>query len=130
MHFRLLLFSLFISLFPFYFSSAQINPGNSGISGEEWKMSRMVVSLNGGLGYLTGNTKTAKANMRNMGVSESDIDQYFREYKTGGIGGASVHYIVNRSLGVGIDYNLFTTRGQVKGYLDPGDGWTKYYIGG
>jgi hypothetical protein len=127
MNVRLFLYSLFLSLFALNFSSAQVNPGNSGIPGVEWKKSRFVVFMNGGLGYLSGNTKTAKANMRNMGVSESDINQYFRDFKTGAMGSASLYYMLTRELGIGADYHLFTTRGEVRGYLDPGDGWTKYY---
>jgi hypothetical protein len=126
-YFRLYTFSLLLfPLFPF-FSSAQVNPRNSGTSGEEWETSRIVLYMNGGLGYLTGSTKSAKANMRSMGVSESDIDQYFRDFKTGSMGMASVYYLLTRELGIGVDYHVFTTRGQVLGYLDPGDGWNKYY---
>jgi len=95
--------------------------------GKQLSFSRFVVSLNGGLGYLTGNTKNMKAQMRSFGVSESDINQYVNDYKLGEFGEASVHYMINKGLGFGIDYNVFTTSGQVKGYLDPRDGWTKYY---
>jgi len=127
MNIRLSLFVLFLSLsFP-VFSLAQDHPGNTGSTGNGPKPSRFVVSLNGGLGYLTGNTKKAIEQMEKMGVSDGDIHRYFRDYKTGGLGTASVHYMINPALGFGIDYNLFTTRGEVKGFLDPGDGWTKYY---
>jgi hypothetical protein len=127
MNHRLILISLLFSLLTFNYSYAQVNPGNPSTSGEEWKSSRMVIFMNGGLGYLTGNTKTAKANMRNMGVSESDITQYFRDFKTGAMGSASIYYLWTRELGIGVDYHVFTTHGQVLGYLDQGDGWTKYY---
>jgi len=127
MNHRLILISLFFSLLPNYFLSAQDNSVHSGTSGEEWKTSRFVVLMNGGLGYLAGSTKVAKANMRNLGVSESDITQYFRDFKTGAMGSASLYYMWTRELGIGVDYHVFTTQGQVSGYLDPGDGWTKYY---
>jgi hypothetical protein len=127
MNFRLFLFSLSLSILSSYFSFGQLNSENAGSSGKDSKISRFVLTLNGGLGYLTGSTKTAKAQMRNMGVSDSDIDQYFRDFKTGATGAASLYYLLTRELGIGVDYHLFTTRGQVRGYLDPGDGWTKYY---
>jgi hypothetical protein len=127
MNFKLILFPLFFSFLTVYLSSAQDNPANTGTAGEEWKSSRLVLFMNGGLGYLTGSTKAVKANMRNMGVSESDITQYFRDFKTGAMGSASLYYLWNRELGIGVDYQVFTTSGQVRGYLDPGDGWTKYY---
>jgi len=127
MNIRIFLFALFFSLQNVFFSFGQDHPGNAGSTGNEWKTSRMVVSLSGGPGFLTGNTKTAKAQMRSMGVSDSDIDRYFRDFKTGTTGTASLHYLLTRELGIGVDYQLFTTRGQVRGYLDPGDGWTKYY---
>ncbi|HPT32557.1 MAG TPA: hypothetical protein PLW67_11985 [Prolixibacteraceae bacterium] len=43
------------------------------------------------------------------------------------MGSASLYYMWTRELGIGVDYHVFTTQGQVSGYLDPGDGWTKYY---
>jgi len=128
MNLRLSLFSiLFTLLFSHNLSIAQSYPDNSTPQGKELSFSRFVVSLNGGLGYLTGNTKNAKAEMRSFGVSDADIDQYFRDFKLGWLGEASVHYMINKTLGFGVDYNVFTTEGQVKGYVDPGDGWTKYY---
>jgi hypothetical protein len=127
MNFRFSLFSILFPLLSFYLSSAKVNPANAGSLAEDIPASRFVFSLNGGLGYLTGNTKAAKTNMRSMGVSESDINQYFRDFKTGAMGMASIYYLLTRELGIGVDYHVFTTSGQVRGYLDPGDGWTKYY---
>jgi len=127
MNFRIFLFALFFPLLNTIFSFGQDNSGNTGSTGDDWKTSRIVMYVNGGPGYLTGSTKAAKENMRNMGVSESDIDQYFRDFKTGAMGSASLYYLWTRELGIGVDYHVFTTSGQVLGYLDPGDGWTKYY---
>jgi hypothetical protein len=47
--------------------------------------------------------------------------------KLGEQAGASVYYFVTPEYAFGLDYNFFTTGGEVLGYLDPGDGWTKYY---
>jgi hypothetical protein len=128
MYLRLLLFPFFLTfLFSPSISSSQLNSENAGVSVAELKTSRFILTLNGGGGYLTGRTKTAKAQMRNMGVSESDIDHYFRDFKTGAMGSASLYYLWTHDLGIGVDYHVFTTRGQVRGYVDPGDGWTKYY---
>lgn len=106
---------------------AQTNPSELSGTNKSVSFSRFIVSLNGGAGYLTGNTKNAKADMRSFGVTDADIDQYFRDFKLGWLGEASVHYMINETLGFGVDYNVFTTQGEVKGYVDPGDGWTKYY---
>jgi hypothetical protein len=83
--------------------------------------------MNGGAAYLIGSTKDAKAQMRSIGATDTDIDKYFRDFKLGWLGEASAHYMINKTLGFGIEYHVFTTDGQVKGYLDPGDGWSKYY---
>lgn len=91
------------------------------------KRSRLVVSIDGGLGYLLGSTKTAKQQMKNYGISDSEADRYYRKMKLGEQAGASVYYFVTPDYAFGLDYNLFTTGGEVLGYLDPGDGWTKYY---
>lgn len=122
-----LISSLILFLLSHNLSTAQSNSDNSPSQVKALSFSRFVVSVNGGLGYLTGNTKNMKAQMRSFGVSESDINQYMSDYKLGEFGEASVHYMINKGLGFGIDYNVFATNGQVKGYLDPGDGWTKYY---
>lgn len=128
MNLRLSLISiLIILLFSYNLSTAQSNTGSTSSQNKELSLSRFIISVNGGLGYLTGNTKNMKAQMRSFGVSESDINQYVNDYKLGEFAEASVHYMINKGLGFGIDYNVFTTSGQVKGYLDPGDGWTKYY---
>lgn len=91
------------------------------------KRSRLVVSVDGGLGYLLGSTKTAKQQMKSYGISESEANRYYRKMKLGEQAGASVYYFVTPDYAFGLDYNLFTTGGEVLGYLDPGDGWSKYY---
>jgi hypothetical protein len=127
MNFRLFLFAFFLSVLSSYFSFGQQNFENAGSSGRDLNKNRFVVTVNGGLGYLTGSTKKAIEQMEKMEVTDSDIHRYFRDLKTGGFYSASVHFMVNPTLGLGVDYNLFTTRGEVKGFIDPGDGWTKYY---
>lgn len=89
--------------------------------------SRFVISVDGGLGYLIASAKVAKDQMKSYGISDQDADQYYRKLKLGEQAGASAYYFVNPSYGLGLDYNLFTTSSSVMGYLDPGDGWTKYY---
>jgi hypothetical protein len=89
--------------------------------------SRFRISIDGGLGYLIGSTKTAKAQMKNYGISELEADRYYREIKLGEQAGASVYYLLNPKFGLGLDYSFFTTNSSVLGYLDPGDGWTRYY---
>jgi hypothetical protein len=128
MNLKLFLFALLSTLFVSpVLSLAQTGPDITTASANEFSASRFVVSLNGGLAYLTGSTKTAKAQMRSLGFSNRDIDRYFRDYKLGEFGEASIHYMIDQTLGFGIDYNVFTTQGKVLGFVDPGDGWTKYY---
>ena len=65
--------------------------------------------------------------MKNYGISDQGADDYYRKLKLGEQAGASAYYFINPSYGVGLDYSWFTTNSSAMGYLDPGDGWTKYY---
>jgi hypothetical protein len=88
--------------------------------------SRFCISINGGFGYLIASTKLAKAQMKSYGISDSDADSYFSEFKMGEQAGASLYYMINPTFGIGLDYNIFTTKGQVLGTINPGEGYSYY----
>ncbi len=96
-------------------------------SDEARSYSKFRVSIDGGMAYLIGSTSTAKAQMKNYGISDQEADRYYNELKLGVQANASIHYMINPMNGLGLDYSLFTTGSSVLGYLDPGDGWTKFY---
>ncbi len=110
-----------------HYSQAQSAEKTVKSSSPSSSFSRFRFEMNGGLGYLIGSTKNAKSELRSFGVSEHDVDQYYRNFKLGEQVGSSIHYMVKPSWGLGLDYALFTTQSSVMGYIDPGDGWTKYY---
>jgi len=85
------------------------------------------ISVDGGFGYLIANTKAAKAQMKNYEITDQEADRYYREIKLGEQAGASIHYLVNPDFGLGLDYNIFTTKSEVMGFLTTGDGYSKYY---
>lgn len=120
----IILASLFIPHFVLAQQSAQ---NNSQQFTETISQSRFVITVDGGLGYLIASTKSAKAQMKSYGISDQEANRYYRELKLGEQAGASAYYLINKTYGLGLDYNLFGTNGSVMGYLDPGDGWTKFY---
>lgn len=89
--------------------------------------SKFQVSVDGGLGYLLGSTKAAKKQMQSYGVSNQDVDSYYRQFKFGEQAGASAYYMIKPFLGIGLDYSLFTTKACVNSFIDAPDGWSKYY---
>ena len=84
-------------------------------------------SIDGGFGYLIASTKAAKTQMKSYEIPDQEADRYYREIKFGEQAGASMHYLINPGVGLGLDYNIFTTKSEVMGFLTTGDGWTKYY---
>lgn len=89
--------------------------------------SKFQLSVDGGLGYLLGSTKEAKKQMQSYGASNQDVDSYYRQFKLGEQAGASAYFMIKPFLGIGLDYNLFTTKACVNSFMDAGDGWSKCY---
>ncbi len=88
---------------------------------------RFRISIDGGFGYLIASTKAAKAQMKSYEIPDQEADRYYREIKLGEQAGASIHYLINPDVGFGLDYNIFTTKSEVMGFLTTGDGYIKYY---
>jgi len=116
-----------------FFPSQELFAQSKGVDGSDYsidkanKYSRFQLSIDGGLGYLLGSTKTAKDEMKGFGISDQEADRYYNEIKLGEQAGASVHYMVFRQMGVGIDYNIFTTNSEVKGTVMSSDQTTLFY---
>ena len=85
------------------------------------------ISIDGGFGYLIASTKAAKAQMKSYEITDQEADRYYREIKLGEQAGASIHYMINPHVGIGFDYNIFTTKGEVMGFVTSGGEWAKYY---
>lgn len=119
--------ALFLCLVVSFLSLNFVNAQSADQPMQVVKYQKFRISIDGGLGYLIASTGTAKEQMRNYGIPDQEADRYYRELKLGEQAGGSVHYMINQTMGLGFDYNLFTTGSSVMGYLDTGDGWTKYY---
>jgi len=125
--FVLLLFSAVSIIIPLPLYSKPIDKDAAKQSVGVIQSSRFRISVDGGFGYLLASTKVAKDQMKSMGISDQEADRYYREIKLGEQAGASIHYMINRQVGIGFDYNIFTTKSEVMGFLTIGDNRTKYY---
>lgn len=127
-YFILLILFLGGSLFPSTILFAQSKAAEvADLSVRNLKLSKFQLSIDGGLGYLVGSTKTAKAEMKTYRIYNRDANRYYDEIKWGEQAGVSIHYRVNTTTIVGLDYNIFTTRSSVMGYFDIHDLLTLYY---
>jgi hypothetical protein len=75
--------------------------------------SRWSIGLQGGGSYLTASFANSEASMRQLGISESTIDDYHKQLRNGWHAGVDAHYLITRSFGVGLKYSLFATSIQV-----------------
>lgn len=89
--------------------------------------SKFRISVEGGAGLLTGSTKAAKNEMSGYGVSKDEINKYYNNLKVGSVAGASVHYLFNEKWGVGVKYEIFTTRSNTMGFANSPDNYTSFY---
>jgi hypothetical protein len=86
------------------------------------------LSLSGGAGYITGSAKEAKRQMTRIGFRHSDVTDYYNQLKQSFPADASIHYLLNQSLGVGFHYNFFSTGAGLKDVVDIGDGIHSAYL--
>lgn len=87
----------------------------SSIAAVNLKPARFRLTIDGGLGTLVRNMETEKKQMRAYGLSDSEVNRYFKELKWGEQAGVTFHYMIFKKTGIGLDYNIFTTRSNTKG---------------
>lgn len=88
---------------------------------------KFIINLNVGLGYLVASAQGAKEQLSNFEIPKKDINKYYNYLRPGLVSGASMHYLIRKNIGLGLDFHLYTTGSKVMGYMNPGDGWTKFY---
>ncbi|MFY9151519.1 MAG: hypothetical protein WAO52_05865 [Prolixibacteraceae bacterium] len=93
----------------------------------ELNISKFRFAIDGGPGYLLGNTKTAKETLASYGISKTEIDKYYKDLKLGEQFGVSAHYLVNDKYGLGLDYRIFTTKSNTMGFIDSPDTYSTFY---
>lgn len=94
---------------------------------ELYSSSKFHISVNGGLGYLIGDMKTSKSQMKDMGVSDLEVDRYYDNFKGGNQAGIAIHYMIFPYTGIGLDYNIFTTNSQMMLLLLSNDNSSYFY---
>jgi len=102
--------------------SAQEKTQETEINSQKWR-----IAVNGGIGYRLASTKDTKEMLIQQGYSSSQVDSYFKSIKWGPKLSGQVHYMLNSSYGLGIDYQFHQSSGSITGIIDPGDGLTLYY---
>lgn len=85
------------------------------------------ISLNGGFGYITGNSEEAEDAMISFGVSSGDAGKYYNDLKTGIYGSADITWLFNQRYGAGLRYKFLNTGALTEGYFNPGDEYNLYY---
>lgn len=123
----LLLFSAGYSIIPLSLFAQSYDNKSEKQPVEAINHTRFRISIDAGFGYLIASTKAAKAQMKSYEISDQEADRYYREIKLGEQAGASIHYLINPDVGLGLDYNIFKTKGEVMGYITSGGEWAKYY---
>lgn len=93
----------------------------------EYQTGRWRFSVEGGVGYRIASTKNSKQNFLNQGFTEKEVDAYFRQIKTGIKASGQIHYMFWQNFGLGMDYQYHHSSGEMKGVIDPGDGYTLLY---
>ena len=96
------------------------------IKTEKPEGNRFRVSLNGGWGHLTGNTKTAEESFTALGASPDVAANYYKSLKNGFFGTFTAYYKLNADYWLGAKYQGFYTNAEVYTPLTP-DGMEMYY---
>lgn len=96
--------------------------------GQQVKLQRFRVAINGGIGYRTASTDESKEALIDQGFAKSEVNRYFRQIKWGPKASAQAHYLFLRKFGLGIDYQFYYSSGDLAGIIDSEDGITRYQV--
>lgn len=125
-----LCFLLFlVSCFSFNYSFSQSSAGNlTELPLKHNKeFSRFLVAFDGGVGRLLGDAQTAEYILTGFGISIEQSKSYYSDLKSGYQASTSAYYLINSHLGVGVDYNYFTTGNSFEGYFIDWNLLQKFY---
>jgi hypothetical protein len=84
-------------------------------------------SIQSGYGYRTASTKDAEKQLVQQGYASDDAKSYYKKMKWGYEAGAQAHYLISPTLGIGLDYQLHRSSGEISGYIEPDYDIVKYY---
>ncbi|SFE65703.1 porin family protein [Sunxiuqinia elliptica] len=91
----------------------------------DWKKWRLSVS--GGIAYQLGTTDDSRKDMQEQGLTQAQIDDYHDQFMLGWQSSASIHRMVNPTVGVGLQYRLMYSDADLRITLDPQDGNHLYH---
>jgi len=74
---------------------------------------RFRTAFSGGMGYLTGNTDAVRENLQQMGVSEEDSKNYYKNLKLGYFARASAYYRISNNYWLGMLYHGFYSTAEI-----------------
>ena len=78
-------------------------------SGSEKSSASWLIGIQAGGSLLLTPTADVKNTMTNMGIPNTKIDDYIRQYKNGFSLSGDLHYLLKRSFGLGVNYSFFTS---------------------
>jgi hypothetical protein len=127
--FHLRYFLFFITCFFYLFSFSQSLTENSTDLSLKQKrnFSRLIITVDGGIGRLIGDVKSAEYFLTAFGITSEQSERYYSDYKSGWQAGASMYYFVTPNWGIGVDYNFFTTGSSFMGYIEEREYLNKFY---
>ena len=85
------------------------------------------LSFSGGPSWLVADTKDAKTQAMQLGLTREQADDYYRQLKLGWSASASGHWFLSPGMGVGATWRLFISGAEVWATFDPQDGQTLLY---
>jgi hypothetical protein len=74
---------------------------------------RLRTAFSGGMGYITGNTDAVRENLQQMGVSEEDSKNYYKNLKLGYFARASAYYRISTDYWLGMLYHGFYSTAEI-----------------
>lgn len=77
-------------------------------------INRIRFNVSGGPAFLIGNTKGAKENLANLGISHSSSDSYYNKLLSGYSANGNVYYRISKDYWMGIMYQGFYTNSSMK----------------
>jgi hypothetical protein len=93
----------------YYYYSQRRGRSSSSAERDKAPYRRWKIGLQGGGAYLTGSVSESKKQMRELGIPQSQIDDFHKKLRNGAFVGLDVHYLLTRFFGVGLRYSLFTS---------------------
>ncbi len=94
----------------------------------EYQTGKWQVSVKGGFAYRLAKTGSSEQYLINQGFEQKNVEDYFKQLKTGYKVSGQLHYMFWENIGLGINYQFHNSSGSLSGYIDPGDVATYVFV--